>query len=110
MKKLLLVLLGFLIYPLASETVNIYEDIQVQKFYTEYCKDKEKCPFDDWYQSYKTDHPTLYELSIKTINPGYGIFEVATGRCNTELRYNIPRREYFQCNKVQIFVSDLLGF
>ena len=109
MKTFLLILLGFALYPLVSETVNIYEDTQASKFYKEFCKNKEKCEFMDWYDTYKEAHPMLNKLSLATISPGYGIFDIVTGRCTAELRNNTPRREYFQCNKVQVFLSDLLG-
>jgi hypothetical protein len=49
--------------------------------------------------------------NVDHIVRGDAIAFVITGRCSKdEIGRNIIRRDWFECNKVQIWFSDKLGF
>lgn len=50
----------------------------------------------------------LYFRAIETLQ-GSPLVDVFTSRCTKDtMRGDIMRRDYFTCNKVQIFVSDII--
>lgn len=62
-----------------------------------------------WYHGLDTDSVELVDRGfyISEIVEGTAVIEVITGRCREDtLKSN--RRTYFDCNKLQIYVSDLL--
>lgn len=64
--------------------------------------------FDQFNSVYKKDHPIINFLQGKTISPTLGLRDTFSGRCTNDDRRGIPRRQYFECNKLEIFISDLI--
>jgi hypothetical protein len=83
MKNAILVVLGFLLFPLVSDMSEI------------------------------TRHFFKTEMSMFLFVPSYGVATTVTGGCTKDVSKNghgwtFVRREYNTCNTVQIFVSDLI--
>jgi hypothetical protein len=50
----------------------------------------------------------LYELESYTFVHGLGLWKPLTGRCTKELRGDYKMRDYFDCNRLQNSLSDLI--
>lgn len=62
-----------------------------------------------WYVGLDTDNTKLVDIGfyLSNIIQGTPVIEVITGRCRPD-KYDGNRRTYFECNKVQIKISDLI--
>jgi len=84
MKEVLLILLGLSIIPITNDALFIARHFGY----------KDASKFISW-------------------TPGIGVEEVVTARCTKDIGRNghgwvFVKREYFKCNKLQIFFSDLI--
>lgn len=86
-KYILVFFLGLLTYPLVTDIIGVAE--------------------------YHTESVVLTEIYWKVNLPTYGIQNILNGNCTKDISMNghgwvFINREYFQCNKVQIKLSDLI--
>lgn len=51
---------------------------------------------------------TKVTFAIQHYMDGDYLAEVLTKRCTKDLRFETPRREYFQCGRLRTFMSDLI--
>ena len=60
------------------------------------------------YDQKKKDYPIASKINSWLKMPSIGFFDPLTERCTKDKRGDRTRREYFKCNAVQIFISDLI--
>lgn len=113
MKKYILglvsgVLLTFVAFDVTNVTLDRLEDNFEEKCdIKRTAEEHEKC-----YNRYKELHPHLKSLTYALISPGIGLTNPLSGRCiktGSVIRgKEYKGRDYFECNKIQIVISDLL--
>lgn len=87
MKSTIIFLLGLLAFPIISDVVTVVD--------------------------YHTTNETVSKAYVWMIHPSYGISDVLIENCTKDVSKNghgwvFVNREYFQCNKAQIYFSDLI--
>lgn len=126
MKRRYKILIGIvatiLLVPIVFDLTGVVLDNHFENFYMT-CVKAKGMPTEwsnDCYEEYNEKHPTIFKISNFMIEPGFGLFvpefgirRVLTARCiktGSKIRggFTAKGRDYFQCNKVQIFVSDIL--
>jgi hypothetical protein len=63
-----------------------------------------------WHYGIDNDRKDLTSISFRTLEilKGTPIVDVLTSRCTKDMGRKTTRREWFNCNGVQVFFSDLI--
>ena len=96
---------GIVTFLGTADVTNLIDDRLGRPYFEKVHSDAD---WDAARKNYERDHPVLDRLNLYFINPNLGLYTPLSGRCTKDTRSGVPRRQYFQCNKLQTLLSDLI--
>ncbi len=115
MKNLICFLFGALFTVITMDLTNCYLSRLEDNYENKTCLEILKSAKDtgSCFERYRNENPKYWAVSMWLIQPGIGLYEPLTARCVKEGSplpggFKSRGRGYFQCNKLQIFISDAI--
>ena len=102
----LMFILGIFTFLFISDAINIYDESISRQYMPKGWDGKQ-------YTLMKKEHPTLTTISSWLLQPGIGLYHPLTKRCIPSgtvidgVKYR--GRDYFKCNSIQNFISDIIN-